>query len=158
MSIHVAPLAEPSDLPSGKVDSDPNTPTNICPAFEVFAPDARAYLVKSPKGQVPVIRVSTEELSEETKLQAEQKRKAEIRRSISPTGVRDFTGKMRTVGNRRKPSEDSRYPASRVTKAIGVREDRADSADRIDDLLRDESGNVQQRPAKRGPDGKFRRQ
>ena len=102
-----------------------------------------------------------EELSEETRLQAEQVRKAEIRRSISPTGGRTGkmgTGKMRKVGNWRKPSADSRYPASRVTKAISVREDRANSADRIDDLLRDESENVQQRHAKRGPDGQFRRQ
>lgn len=44
----IDPLAGPSDLPSGEVISDANTPTNNCPTFEVFAPDSRAYLVKSP--------------------------------------------------------------------------------------------------------------
>ena len=148
---HVPPLNEPSDLPSGEVDSEPNTPTTICPAYEVFSPGSSAYLVKSPKGQIPVSRIETDKLPESSALLSVSSRanKEEIRRSISPTGGRDFTGKIRTLGARVRSSE-SVYPASRVTRANNVRDTRTASADRAD---------VEQPPSLapklRGRDGKF---
>ena len=153
-SINVEPLSLPSELPSGEVDSEPDTPTTICPAFEVFGPDERNYLVKSPIGQLPVLRLNSADLAENGGSMADEaeKQREELRRSISPTGGRDFTGKLRAVGGRARVSSENRYPEARVNKANTVRQSRAKSAE-------NESEDAKQNNFhnKRGPDGRFRK-
>ena len=154
----------PSDLPSGEVDSEPNTPTTICPAYgihDTFSPNATSYTVKSPSGQIPIIRITDEQTNEQTNEQrlAEEaaKEREALKRSISPSGGRDFTGKLRTVGNRLRGSADNVYPSSRVTRANKAREARTVSADRGHDDEIDREPIDPKRQPKRGLDGKSHR-
>ena len=153
LNINVTPLAEPSDLPSGEVDSEPDTPVTICPAYEVFAPESNAYLVKSPSGTIPVIRIDTTETQNNQSDQVSEKEA--LRREISPTGGRIFTGKMRTTGARARASSEISYPISRVSKANTIREAR--SVERTNDEIGDKSDANSANLPKRGPDGRFRK-
>ena len=159
LSIDVAPLAVPSDLPSGEVDSEPNTPTTICPAYGVhdaFSPNATTYVVVSPQGPLPVIRITDSDQPDMDRLAEDAaKEKENLRKSISPSGGRDFTGKMCTVGNRLRGSADNIYPSSRVTRANTVREARTVSADRAHDDQNQREPIEPKLHNKRGLDGKF---
>ena len=115
--------------------------------------------MKSPSGQLPVLRLNSADLAVSMADEAEKQRD-ELRRSISPTGGRDFTGKLRTVGGRARVSSENRYPESVVNRTNNVRQTRAKSDER--EQSNGTKADNSEPPKrgfhdKRGPDGRFRR-
>ena len=154
LSISVKPPNEPGQLSSEDADSEPETPTPTpqreeCPVFNVYMPDGEAYLVRSKSGQIPVIRVSDNELAEPRQSSSSEPVDASEVELESPT----TKSKVRVTRKSSKSSETT-VPKERFQRIPNPNKLGAEAVRPAKTHLRP-GQNRPIRHALRGPDGKF---